>query len=269
MKKFFAVLSAVALAVSLTACASSAEPEAAAPSATEAATPSPKPTPGKGNIASDGTDFTTIKEGDLKSTTDIEYSFITGNNTMGTIEFVDSTDPRVKDIEKYLKDATGYHREYIIADVDNRKGTEVANMYSVKIYDEAGSSYEFTNVYNLIEDAKPVWNIDDTYTTAFGDKELTEAEYRALSDRGSKLSEAQTWAIDPLEKATFILALEIDEGDLPKEITGVSVMAHGAFDEVPAHNPLASEYREWMAAQEAGVEWEAYDASTAEPMPSE
>lgn len=268
MKKTFAVLSVVALAVSLTACASS-EPEAAAPSATEAAMPSPTPTPGKGNIASDGTDFTTIKEGDLKSTTDTKYGFITGSNATGTIEFVKDTDPRVKDIEKYLKDATGYHREYLIAEVDNRKGTDVANMFAVKVYDEDGASYEFKKAYDLIEEAKPVWNIDDTYTTAFGDKALTEKEYRALSDRGSKLAEAQTWAIDPLEKNTFILALEIDEGDFPKDIEGVSVMAHGIFDEVPAKDPLIGEYREWMAAQEAGVEWEAYDASTAEPIESE
>lgn len=267
MKKIVAGFVTLALTAALAACSSSAE-ESSAEVSPAPAQESPK-VPGKGNISSDGVDFTTLTPEDLKLTTDKKYDFLTSNNTSGSIEFVPNSDPRVKDIEKYLQDATGYHREYLVAEVDNRKGTEVANMYSVTIYDEDGASYEFRKAYDLIEDAKPVWNIDDTYTTAFGDKELTEAEYRALSDRGSKLSEKQTWAIDPLEKNTFILAMEIDKGALPKEITGVSVMAHGGFDKVSAKNPLISEYREWMAAQEGGVEWEAYDASTAEPVPSE
>lgn len=267
MKKIVAGFVTLALTAALAACSSPSE-EASPDASLAPAQESPK-VPGKGNISSDGVDFTTLTPEDLKLTTDKQYDFLTSNNTSGSIEFVPNSDPRVKDIEKYLQDATGYHREYLVAEVDNRKGTEVANMYSVTIYDEDGASYEFRKAYDLIEDAKPVWNIDDTYTTAFGDKELTEAEYRALTDRGSKLSEKQTWAIDPLEKNTFILAMEIDKGALPKEITGVSVMAHGGFDEVQAKNPLISEYREWMAAQEAGLEWEAYDASTAEPVPSE
>lgn len=259
-----ALLACVALA-GCSAGGNAPEPSKAAESTPAAA----QPTPGKGNIASDGTDFTTITPEDLKLTTDKEYEFITGYNTTGTLEFVPSTDPRVKDIESYLQEATGYHREYLIAEVDNRKGTDVANMFAVTTYDADGMSYEFKKAYDLIEDARPVWNIDDTYTTALGDKELTEKEYKELDSRGSELAEAQTWAIDPLEKNTFILAMEIDKGAFPKEITGVSVMAHGMFDEVPAHNRLVSEYREWKAFQEEGKEWEAYDPTTAEPMESE
>lgn len=266
MKKSLA-LTLAPLALLLAACGGAESPAA---SVAPTASPSQQPIavekiPGKGNISSDGADFTTLKPEDLKLTTKSKFEFVSGNGAEGVISFVKNTDPRVADIEKFLKDATGYHREYMIAEVDNRKGDLAANMYQVEIFDPEGMEYVFPNVRGLITDAIPTMNSDYSYSLADGSKELTEAEYEKLRDRGRKLEDAQPWDVDPLGKKTFVLAMEIDEGALPSEITGMTVMAHGGFDSVPAYNPLLSQYKEWKVAQEAGKEWVAF---TPEPSDS-
>lgn len=221
--------------------------------------------PGKGNISSDGVDFTTLKPEDLKLTTKSKFEFVSGNGAEGVISFVKNTDPRIADLEKFLKDATGYHREYMIAEVDNRNGDADANMYQVDIFDPEGAEYPFPNVRGMITDAIPTMHSDYSYSLADGSKKLTEKEYEALLARGRALEEAQPWSVAPLGKKTFVLAIEIDEGALPAEITGMTVYAHGGMDRVQAHSPLLSQYKEWKAFQEAGKEWTAF---TPEPSDS-
>lgn len=254
MRKSLA-LALAPLALLVASCGGAEQAPVATPSESQAR--AVEQVPGKGDISSRGVDFTTVTAHDLKLTTDMEYEFISSAETLGTIRLVDSSDKRVAKIEKYLKDNTGYHREYMIAEVDNRRGTEAANMYQVDIFDPEGASYTFTKARDLISDAIPTMHSDYSYTTADGSKKLTGAEYERIRDAGHELEEAQAWDVSPLGKETFILAMEIDEGALPKVITGMSVMAHGGFDEVSAYSPFVSEYKEWEAFQEAGKEWEA------------
>lgn len=268
MKKMIITTTALFACVALAGC--SAGGNAPEPSKAVESTPAAaQPTPGKGNIASDGTDFTTITPEDLKLTTEKDYGFISSAGTTGDIEFVKKTDPRVKELEDYRKATHGYEVEYLIAEVDNREGSEVANMYGVNLYDPEGMKYEFTKLDDIISDWEPTTDYEtDKYYLADG-TELSSKEWYKLSSEGVDLSNSQKWAIDPDEKGTFILAVPVAEGIFPIEIERIAVMAHGIFDEVPAHNRLVSEYREWKAFQEEGKEWEAYDPSTAEPVESE
>lgn len=204
-----------------------------------------------GNLSSEGIDFNTLTPEDLQLTTKKEFEFVSTAGTVGTIQFVDKTDPRLKDVEAYLDEVSGYNREYMVVEVDNREGSESANMYGVSVYDPEGMSYEFTKASNLVDDNGPYMTSGDSYLLADGSKELTEKEHNTLRDRGHKLNKGLTTMVDPLEKNTFILAIEIDPGTLPSEISGVSVMAHGGFDTVKAYNPLFEQWKEWKAHKDA------------------
>ncbi|WP_417373028.1 hypothetical protein [Glutamicibacter protophormiae] len=77
MKKTFAALSVVALAVSLTACSSAAEPEAAAPSATEAAALSPSPTPVETSASPKASSDVEVIETSASTTESYAYEILT------------------------------------------------------------------------------------------------------------------------------------------------------------------------------------------------
>lgn len=268
MKKSFAALSVAVLAVSLTACSSSTEPEAAATPAAETTIPTHTPTPGKGNIASDGTDFTTIKEGDLKLTTDSDYGFMS-DGAIGTVEFVDKADKRVKDFEALRKDTHGSAVEYAVVELDNRDGVDKFSVRGVNVYDPDGLKYEFTQMDEVIETWEPISDYSSDKYSLIDGTEIKDSEYTKLYNRGVDLRNAQDNIVDVSEKTTIVLGVFTAEGIFPIDVESAVALGNGWGNEYSLHNPLIGEYREWMAAQEAGVEWEAYDASTAEPVPSE
>lgn len=261
MKKTFAALSVVALAVSLTACASSAGPEAANAPVTETVAPTSTPTPGKGNIASDGTDFTTIKEGDLKLTTDSDYGFMS-DGAIITVEFVDKTDKRVKEFEALRKDTHGSAVEYAAVELDNRDGADKFSVQGVNVYDPDGLKYEFTQMDEVMETWEPISDYSSDKYSLIDGTEITSDQHTKLYNRGVDLRNAQDNVVDVSQKATIVLAVFSAEGVFPIDVERATLLGNGWGNEYSLYNPLISEYREWMAAQEAGVEWEAYDPST-------
>ncbi|WP_054820456.1 hypothetical protein [Arthrobacter sp. JCM 19049] len=137
-------------------------------------------------------------------------------------------------------------------------------MYAVNVYDPDGLKYEFTSLDDPISDWQPETDYETDTNTLMDGTELSDKESTKLYNDGVELNNSLKSAIDPSEKGTMILAVPTAEDVFPIEIERIAVMPHGIFDEVPAYNPLVSEYREWKAAQEAGQEWEAYDPD-AEP----
>lgn len=248
MKKIITFIGTGLLALSLASCSVNQPLENLAP------TPSPVETVVEVNpedLSSTGVNFNDVTPEDLKYTMDDEYLFISSANAEGSIKFVESDDPRVADIDKYLKMTGTKEAMYLEVEVDNRKGTEVANMYEVTFYDPEGVGYRFEKAMNLVDLYSPVENSDGTYWTGDGFKELTKSEYSTLKQMSVSMDKELTWALDPMEKGTFILVAPHDGVPTPTEFEGVQVMAHGVFDEVRAYDVLASEYKEWKMAKEA------------------
>lgn len=261
MKKL-AVIPVVAI-LALAGCSTTTEAApTTTPTVSTVAPAAEKPIPGKGNISSDGVDFTTLTKDDLKLTTDKEYAFVSSKGAEGKVTFVDATDPDAAKIEKYLQKAIGYHREYLKVRVDNTQGSEVVSIPEVTVEGSDELEYPFVSMNSTISDAIPVMNDDYSYTTADGLKELTEAEYDKIRDEGYALEEKQRVNIKPGGQGTLLFAIEIDKGAMPKDIATIAVPVHGMFEEVMARNPLLSEYVEWKAFQEAGKEWEAQKSAT-------
>lgn len=250
--KNFKIISALSLgaALLLTGCT---DPATSAPAPSTSTAPVEKVVDPK-DLSSEGIDFNTLTPEDIKPNIKQDFEFISSHGAKGSLEFVTGKDPRVAKIEKFRKASGGFHTEYLIAEVDNREGTEVANMLQVDIYDPEGLSYTYRKASDLISEWRPYTPDGDTYMKAGGTEKLTDDEYTKLEKQAVALDEELTWAIDPLEKSTFILAMPIEAKGMPTELTGVSVSAHGMFDTVSAYNPLASEWKEWNAHKQAAEE---------------
>lgn len=234
MKKLLPVIAV--LAIGLTACGGANEPASEQPAATPSPSEEVEQVPGKGNIASDGTDFTTLTDEDLKLTTDKTYEFLSSTNATGEVTFLSNDSPEVKEVEDYLNEAIGYHREYLKVDVDNSEGSEIVLIPEVTVEGTDELEYTFQKINTVLDDSEPVLNSDDSYTTADGMKELTAAEYESLTERGRELGKKQRWDVKPGGKATLLFAMEIDEGALPGELYTVSLPVHGVFETVMAKN---------------------------------
>jgi hypothetical protein len=131
----------------------------------------------------------------------------------------------VKGLEAFRKKSGGAPVAYLVADVDNRKGTEPVNTYMVAAFDAEGIQYTFSTVTDVLNTWSPVYGSDLKYTTADG-KPIDEATGDALSRQATDLNNANINDADPGERTTIILASPI--ADLPAEFTRVSVQPSGA-----------------------------------------
>lgn len=149
-----------------------------------------------------------------------------------------TTDKRLSDIEAYRKDTGADPVTYLIAEVDNRKGTEFVNMYEVSAYDEEGNKYEFSTVSEHISEWGPTYTADYEYVMPDG-SELSEAEGQALNNRGVDLHNKFLDGVDPAERGTIVMLSE--DVDLPSEFTRVAVHPSGGMNEAEEAFPASWE----------------------------
>jgi hypothetical protein len=147
-----------------------------------------------------------------------------------------ATDPVVKELEAFRVEAGGAPVAYLVADVDNRKGTETVNMYMVSAFDADGIQYTFSTVTDAIGAWGPTYQADGTYQMSDG-RVLTDAAGSPLSRRATELYNANINDADKGERTKIILQSPIV--DLPKEFTRVSVQPSGAGEGEDA-TPAAS-----------------------------
>lgn len=125
---------------------------------------------------------------------------------------------------------------YLVADVDNREGTEYINMYMVSAFDKEGRQYSFTTVTNAVDKWRPSYGSDYRWTLPNGTV-LDEASGSTLNGEAADLNNGNLADIDPAERATVILAS--NDVDLPDEFTRVSVLPSGGLTEAEEARPVA------------------------------
>jgi len=204
MNRIAFVLPVVAL-LSVAGCAVPAAQDgsSAAPVATSEATPTPT--------------ATTLPAGKFKLTT------LSGAEIKFTLP-TPATDPAVKDLEALRVKAGGAPVAYLVAEVDNRKGSERVNMYSVDAFDAEGAQYTFGSAADVTRLWSPSYGADGSYTLPSG-KVLDAATGDALSREATEVHNKHIGDAEKGAKATIVLASS--NAVLPKEFTRVTVQPSG------------------------------------------
>ncbi|QIK62329.1 hypothetical protein G7068_03240 [Leucobacter viscericola] len=131
-------------------------------------------------------------------------------------------DERIADIEKYRVDTNASPVTYVIANVDNRKGTDYAGLTNVSAFDKEGRKYEFTEVFKTISDWQPYYSEDHEYVMPDGSK-VAEDVGTELYNRGIDIYNKFLKGPAPAEQGTVVLVSK--DVDLPSEFTRVAVTA--------------------------------------------
>ena len=209
------ILPAVAL-LAVAGCAAPAAEDgpSAAPVATSEATPTPS--------------ATSLPAGKFKLTT------VSGAEVTFTLP-TPVTHPAVKDLEALRVKAGGAPVAYLVAEVDNRKGSERVNMYSIDAFDAEGAQFTFSTAADLTNLWVPNYGADGSYTLPSG-KVLDAATGDALSREATEVHNAHIGDAEKGAKATIVLASS--NAVLPAEFTRVSVQPSGGMaegeDAIPA-----------------------------------
>lgn len=134
------------------------------------------------------------------------------------------TDPAVADLEAFRVAAGGEPVTYLAADVDNRIGSELVNMYQVSAYDVEGKEYTFSAAWQMVDMWEPNYEADGSYTSPSGEV-LDPALGEKLSRQGMDVHNAHLHGADPAERKTIVL---VAPGvGLPDEFTRVAVQPSG------------------------------------------
>jgi hypothetical protein len=141
-----------------------------------------------------------------------------------------ATDPAVAAIEAYRVKVGATPVSYLVADVDNRKGTEPVDMYMVSAFDKEGRQFTFSTVADAIQSWAPTYSYD--YKWSMGGKPLDEAAGAQLKREAKDLYNADVSDVDPAERTSVILASS--DPELPTEFTRVAVQPSGMGDEEEA-----------------------------------
>ena len=200
--KHLTIATFAAAALALSSCAAPAASTSPAPVTTEA---TPTPT------------ATTLPAGKFKLTT------LSGADITFTLP-TPATHPAVKDLEALRVKAGGAPVSYLVAEVDNRKGSERVNMYQVDAFSEDGAQFQFSDAATLTSMWSPSYGADGTYTLPSG-KVLDAATGSAMSAEATDLHNALIGDAEKGEKATIVLASS--NATLPTEFTRVSVQPSG------------------------------------------
>jgi hypothetical protein len=129
------------------------------------------------------------------------------------------TDPAVAAIEAYRAKVGAEPVSYLVADVDNRKGTIPVNMYMVSAFDEDGRQFTFTSVADAIQGWAPTYSYD--YKWSMDGRALDAAEGEGLKREADALYNADASDADVAERTTIILASS--DAGLPTGFAKVAV----------------------------------------------
>lgn len=146
------------------------------------------------------------------------------------------SDPALTELEAFRNQAQGPAVTYLVADVDNRNGTDGVNMYQVNAYDAEGQQYTFTTVTDMLAYWGPSMNEDGTHTFLDG-RTVDSSEGSLLRDMSTKLNNSIDNFADPAARKTMILATPVV--DLPNEFTRVSVSPLGGLDDPEEATPAS------------------------------
>lgn len=147
-----------------------------------------------------------------------------------------TTDPAVADIEAFRTETGGAPVSYLVADVDNRKGTERVNMYRVFAFDAEGRQYTFTTVTDALDAWKPTYRNDYEYKLPNGTV-IDQAMGSALNRRATELYNANIDDADVSERTRIILAST--DAELPTEFTRVAVLPSGGMGKEEEARPAS------------------------------
>jgi len=201
--KHLTIATFAAAALALSSCAAPAASTPAPAPVTAEVTPTPT--------------ATTLPAGKFKLTT------LSGADITFTLP-TPATHPAVKGLEALRVKAGGAPVSYLVAEVDNRKGTERVNMYQVDAFSEDGAQFQFSDAAALTNLWSPSYGADGSYTMPSG-KVLDAATGDALQAEATEVYNAHLNDADKGEKTTIVLASS--NATLPTEFTRVSVQPSG------------------------------------------
>lgn len=203
MKRSLGLVAAITMSISLMACSGGTDAVDASQSKTDS--------------TQSNTDASTLYPAgpfELTSATGAKVSFDLPSS---------ADDERIADVEKFRTDTNASPVSYIIADVDNRKGTERVDL-TITAFDADGRKYSFSPVSDSISEWEPYYSEDHEYVMPDGSK-LAEDVGSELSDRGTDLYNKYLMAIEPAARGTVVL-VSVDE-DLPTEFARVALSSSG------------------------------------------
>lgn len=214
-----ALLTTVSATIGLTAC-SGDSPEPSTTATDETPTGGEAPAEGDMSVEGDGDyDGEPPGGGDEPVDTDDPYyvpeppwdqgTFEAYSPSGGLITLRIPAEEPPEDLENLRKEMGGDPVAYISADIDNRDGESLVNMYELNLYDPAGKKYTFTTVHDAV----------DEWSDSLGESN----EDIELYNEGIEVYEEYPEGVDPFERATMILAGE----DVPDQIANITVYPEG------------------------------------------
>lgn len=162
------------------------------------------------------------------------------------------------EIEQYRDDVevSAEPVTYIVAEVDNRDGSQTVGLPGISVFDPDGNEYEFTGVSNYINDISPEtdWEDDgESYILRDGTK-IPRHEGFDLYNKGVELHNEYLDGIKVAGAGEMILVYEGE--DFPDEFTRVATWPHGMgeADEAtpvnPAHESAADDYTSYLTDEQ-------------------
>lgn len=142
-----------------------------------------------------------------------------------------ATHPALKAIEAYRVKIGADPVSYVVADVDNRKGTVSIDMYAVSAVDEQGREVSFSRVTDVIHSWGPTYSYDFKWTMGDGTP-VDEAVGAGLRREAEGLYNANVDNAEAGEQARIVLAST--EVGLPDNVTRVTVQPSGMGNEEEA-----------------------------------
>jgi hypothetical protein len=135
-----------------------------------------------------------------------------------------ATDPAVEAIEAYRTKIGAAPVSYLIADVDNQRGTAPIDMYMVNVFDEQGRQLSFSRVTDVIHSWGPTFSYDFKWTMGDGTP-VDEAVGAGLRQQATGLYDANLDNAEAGERTRIVLAST--NADLPAKVARVTVQPSG------------------------------------------
>ncbi|WP_258802979.1 hypothetical protein [Pseudarthrobacter sp. NS4] len=135
-----------------------------------------------------------------------------------------ATDPAIEAIEAYRAKIGAPPVSYLVADVDNQRGTAPIDMYMVNVFDEQGRELSFSRVTDVIHSWGPTYSYDFKWTMGDGTP-VDEAVGAGLSQEATGLYNANVDDAEAGERTRIVLAST--NADMPAKVARVTVQPSG------------------------------------------
>lgn len=136
-----------------------------------------------------------------------------------------ATDPAVAAIEAYRVKAGAAPVSYLVADVDNRKGTVPVNLYAVSVLDAGGRQFTFSSVADVIHSWGPTYSYDFGWKMGDGSAVDEAAAGRLKREATERHSANGNTTVGAAGQTKVVLASY--DAQLPTEFVRVTVQPFG------------------------------------------